>query len=641
MTLGRRSRPPEVQEGFSSHSQQQPIIEMHLGIPLPLIAATLRRYDIQVDEQLTFGALDTILRRLTASARCSFCDLLARDDPDRGIHVANLYLSVLPAMQVLTVLDRLKDEPPETVVWVDVWSRNMHVSGDEVTFVTWSEQTRAIIEAIGRTIVMLSPWNQPLAWQLAWPVLDMFFTMQSRRAKLQFVMYESEDCLQALQHDPIGTMNRLFARLDLRQCSAANQHDAQATVALIDKHVEILQHVIVLAARNCILTLLLREQQYLSTPRLQYAIGLVYLYSGQVDAAEAALNASKAAFQVLYPDPHEATLSVMLCLSVIYRQSSDPIKKQLALTYNQECVTQRKALLGPTHHATVSATIQLSILLIDYDGSRLAEDLLSALRTDCGPDHPLDPEIMLHLGIAYLRKGKTDESVALLLKAYQALSTRHGRNHPDVLTAMYHLAEVYHVSHKYEPAERMIHECYNRRLSLFGKDHALVMSTLARIAYHYDVQDKFNDAIKYYTECWQYYKTKYGEENETVLKFLFNLALVYERSNAPKLAEPLYRQCYEVRSRVLGTEHADTGRALMGLADVLVTLDRVDEAIPMMETCVDLFRRTLGDEHKDTKEAEESLANLYENEDEMEEVEMPAETPVANELVVPFSYLCM
>jgi hypothetical protein len=140
-------------------------------------AAFLR--DFAEEHRQTIAGLTTeevcekIVKVLTNTARCSYLQLL-HSNPDA---IARSYFGKAIVFishawkydfqDVLAVMLAHAEKNPNTFFWFDVFCNNQHEAVN-YRFEWWSTTFKQNIESIGKVLLVIAPWNDPLPLRRAW-----------------------------------------------------------------------------------------------------------------------------------------------------------------------------------------------------------------------------------------------------------------------------------------------------------------------------------------------------------------------------------------------------------------------------------------------------------------------------------------
>jgi hypothetical protein len=106
---------------------------------------------------------------------------------------AEVFLCHAHGSEFLTVVDGLQwhlRHEPDTVIWFDLFAINQH-QPMAWTFKWLSTTFKSSIQETGRTIMPLSPWNNPLTFTGAWCIYEVYCTADTHN-KFEIAMGEQD-----------------------------------------------------------------------------------------------------------------------------------------------------------------------------------------------------------------------------------------------------------------------------------------------------------------------------------------------------------------------------------------------------------------------------------------------------------------
>jgi hypothetical protein len=174
-----------------------------------------------------------IIKPMTKRLQCSYVDLLRaiqhlayQEGMKADVFVSHawkcLFLDVVD-----TLLSHFADRLDTIVVWFDMMTINQH------TFTKWwsCERTRAGIRDIGYTVMVLTPWRDPLPLTRAWCLFELFCTKKEGcRFEVAMGIREREDFLAAIHATdrPEDVVNDMLSKIDVAKSEADVQSDRDA-----------------------------------------------------------------------------------------------------------------------------------------------------------------------------------------------------------------------------------------------------------------------------------------------------------------------------------------------------------------------------------------------------------------------------
>eukprot|EP00808_Paulinella_micropora_P011372 g70050.t1 len=216
------------------------------GVSVSLLLATYQRWEAA--GRLAAGATtDDVVRDLvkpaTADRKCSYVELLARsqDPQDRaGVATATVFLSHAWKYTFKQVVEAIAAHWPDkdnvrsqTFLWFDIFAVNQHqtlmVDPD-----FWFEAFRENVRTIGRTVLILSPWRNPVPLTRSWCLWEIFCTRLTK-ASFEICLSPTEvtDFENALVEDFDSILGSL-SRIDVKKAEAGKKEDQEKILALVE-----------------------------------------------------------------------------------------------------------------------------------------------------------------------------------------------------------------------------------------------------------------------------------------------------------------------------------------------------------------------------------------------------------------------
>ena len=135
---------------------------------------------------------------------------------------------VLNAMEAF--VERQPDGSPPVYFWFDVFSIDQH-SGQKKTQTWWRDTFETGIGRIGRTVMMLSPWDNPITLTRSWCLFELLCTHRER-ARFDICMGRDERLrFRAGLMDHPETVLEVFARIDVEKARAGEKKDQEMILA--------------------------------------------------------------------------------------------------------------------------------------------------------------------------------------------------------------------------------------------------------------------------------------------------------------------------------------------------------------------------------------------------------------------------
>ena len=108
--------------------------------------------------------------------------------------------------------NHFKDELSEVIVWWDLFSINQHIE-TQWTFEWLSTTFMSAIQEIGRVVMVMSPWNNPIPYSRAWCVFEAYCAIFAEDTLFEIALSSKEE--ERFLNDMItlgnGVLNQMLA----------------------------------------------------------------------------------------------------------------------------------------------------------------------------------------------------------------------------------------------------------------------------------------------------------------------------------------------------------------------------------------------------------------------------------------------
>jgi tetratricopeptide (TPR) repeat protein len=467
---------------------------------------------------------------------------------------------------VVEALEKYFKTEPDVIVWFDVFCANQHQATNR-DFHWWTTTFKNSIAAIGRTVMVLAPWNDPVPLTRGWCIWELFCTIE---AKNQFDIAMTTDSYDQFVEDMDSNAgDAVYAMIGKINC-------ASFTCSVVNDKTQIHKAI-------------QSQGGFLDLDRKIFDAMKEWI----IRAYERVVMIRKT---YLGPD-HYNSLHALIQLGALYETRGDD---ELAERSFQECLDRASWVLGSDHFLTLMAMSNLAMhrLRSSRESSeQMLRNAFHGLKETVGPNHVNTITTMVRLALVYVDMTRYDEAQSLFEKCLQLCEDHLGLTHGQTLLTMYHLAGLYYDRGKYQQAEVQLLECVKRQKQTIGADHPATSKSMHHLALVFQSQGKYKDAEALYKECLEASQVKFGREHSETLAIILNLAGLYRLQRKLELAETFLRRCLEVYQRIFGPDNHQTLSALSSLAGLYYEQQKYDLAEPIFLECLkkQLKTRKLGD----------------------------------------------
>ena len=602
----------------------------------------------------TADVCNTFVKPATNACKMSYCDmLLERQNHEREQHNnnvmivgrADVFVSHAWKYEFLLVLSALEDhfkDKPDTIIWFDLFSNNQHRASVR-PYEWWQTVFKSAIDQIGHTVMVLSPWNDPIPYTRAWCIFEAYCTLKTN-CRFEIAM-SAHDCRQFIidtEKDPFATINTMLGSINAEKSTAFLPEDRDRIFEVIRNEVgfskintlifEQLRTWVINQAKQKLETNKDKERQ----PKLHNMLGMLYMGQGNYRAScpllEKCLKLTKDVFGPDHPD----TLTAMNNLASLYKAQG---KAEAAETLYVDCLERTESAYGPGHLYTLERMLNMVGFYYDRGKVKVAENfVMKNLAAQDLPHTPTNrapataftmvnsekivtirgPNALDRLGsirdlvLMYRDKGKLEVAEALYVECLEKRRVTLGPNHPYTLESMSNLASFYRKQGKDKASEALHMKCKEKRKYALGTDHPDTLASINSLACVYAKRPgSFLAAEKLYLECLDKRKTARGPGHPETLATMSDLASLYVSHGKYKTAEVMFMECLEKRKALLRPDHPDTLSSMYNLGMVYDEEGKYQAAEAFYVECLKKRRATLGPDHADTINSMNKLTDVY------------------------------
>lgn len=470
---------------------------------------------------------------VTYAYKMSFCDYLLHTNKP-GVKKPIAFISHAWKYKFLDVLDAVRNHyrDQDPVIWFDLFTNNQHDAPD-LDFGWWSTTFKEAIRDIGTTVMVLSPWIDPIPLTRAWCLYEIYSTIDTNsQFQVALSSYEHETFIHSIAED-INCIKNMLAVVNVQRSEAWNPLDKQRIFDIIEKTVGFnevnltvttrLREWIVMATEKA----LSESKNELEKIELSNSLGLLY---GELSNYDNALPYTLYSYEKtleLKGESHEHTLQRMNNLAILYDKQ---LKYDDAIPLLEKCIELYTLHFGSNYSNTVLTKQTLAIIYLNQkkysDAIVIFKDCLEYFQKD---EFNLTAlyACMYNLGICYDYLQQSEQAKEILQKLYDILIQKYGPEHMDTLRVMTSLGSIYYYSNQIEEAISILEKAYEVKRIKFGQEHLSTLVTANFLGKIYFTLHNYELAVKYFEPCYERYIIEYTLENPTFLNVTYYLVISY------------------------------------------------------------------------------------------------------------------
>eukprot|EP00298_Acanthocystis_sp_HF-20_P022581 c30590_g1_i1.p1 GENE.c30590_g1_i1~~c30590_g1_i1.p1 ORF type:complete len:914 (+),score=182.28 c30590_g1_i1:38-2779(+) len=567
------------------------------------------------DEMTTADVFQQIIKPITKNKKCSFVDYLStlltsRKNSQKNsqknssspnfnslssfsIGKANKFVSHAWQSRFSDVVDCLenvdckKNENDCSIFWFDMLCINHH-EPQELTEEWCGTTFMSIIQAIGNTIVVISPWNSPSYFTRSWCLWELYCTIKSG-SNFQIIMPSNQ--------------NDLFIKEIWHNFSSIVEKYCNIDLSTTNSHIENDKEIILRTAEEMIGYYHI-NQTLISEMKIWIAsIGLK-----EIKKIETLENKNEEFYHNLNYATVLTHVGELYFQLERYDESERLFKKALKISEN---------VLGPNHGDVSCCLNKLAALYSSQGKYEQAESLYTRsieIKERCfGINHPNVAETLNSLGEIHRLQGRYDEAEHFCIKSLDIREKHLRKNHPLVTKPLNNLASLYRCRGDSKKAKYLLNRCLEIQEDCCEESNSLdVVKTLNNLSDLCRLEGDYGEAELFCTKSLEIQERICGRNSITLTRTLSNLSSIYTLQGRYDDAELLSRRQLEIEESYLEENDPELVNSLNSLAIICYHQEKYSEAEVLLKRVLEIRNKTLPANHPFTETTLESLARLDE-----------------------------
>mmetsp|Transcript_40515 Transcript_40515/g.41344 ORF Transcript_40515/g.41344 Transcript_40515/m.41344 type:complete len:561 (+) Transcript_40515:175-1857(+) len=486
----------------------------------------------------------------TLEMKTSYCEMISSANEGNTLQ-ATVFISHPWELKFLDVIDAIINYfklSPDTIIWMDIFSRNQHTVASENS-IWYSSSFKHTFDSTFKECLLIfnSVSSKPVILGRTWCLWELFCAAStpSSSCSLNILMTTSnQNKLIDIFKTDLDDWNQMLNSINIELSDSSKS---------VDK-LELLNSICSYGGVTGVNTICTQA-----------------LYRWCLAIIEKELNLVKEREKDMKKDNEKekekesttgcdtGNTALPSASSPSISRSSDTIESrlQLSLSYGRLLT-----LLG-RHKQAETVLVEL------FNERREREKDLMDIRTlDC----------MHYLAEVYGTSGQLDKLETVSKQCLVKKRVLLGDSHLSTLSTMALVAQMLEGKRKFKDAESLYSECLERQREMLGDSHVETLRSMNNLATTYHVQGKYEKAESLYRTCLEREREKLGEAHEDTLRSMSNLAGVLVDQEKYAEAESLYRVCYESEKERVGENHPSTFKLKTQLIQVYNKQEKFDEA---------------------------------------------------------------
>eukprot|EP00808_Paulinella_micropora_P004758 g12825.t1 len=561
--------------------------------------------------------VEKIIKLETGKAKCSFVDHLAASKDElesKAVQQATHFLSHAWSYIFTDVVAAVRarwpspQEQTNVFLWFDLFTINQHGT-DNIPGAFWFDAFEANVARIGHTILIQSPWTNPVPLTRAWCLWEILCTSRTKSTfEIILPPVEEKSMLIALVTD-FQSVNRMLTTVDVANAKAWKLEDQKKILEAVAQTGEGTHGV------NKVVIEQLRD------------------WLAKTGKAAIAEEPARLLRSTLSADPVARFEAAHSLLTNDHRSLIDGVASLLrdqgklveAEPLYRRALASCEEKLGATHPATLGSVNNLALVLSDQGKLAEAEPLyhraLAGQEEKLGATHPVTLATVNNLAILLSNQGKLAEAEKLYRRALAGREEKLGATHLATLDSISNLADLLDRQGKLAEAEPLYRRALAGQMENLGAMHPVTLASVSNLAWVLSEQGKLAEAEPLYRRALAGQEEKLGVTHPDTLRSANNFGLLLSSQGKLAEAEPLYRRALAGRKEKLGETHPDTLGSVNNLASLLRDQEKLAEAETLYRHALAGREETLGAMHPDTLASVNNLAVVLSDQGKLAEAE--------------------
>ena len=515
-----------------------------------------------IKDYTTTDICEQFIRPFTESFKLSFCELLYQNKHD-CVGEATVFISHAWKYNFLQVIDALQrhfHNSMDTIIWFDLFSVNQHNRANK-DFSWWSTTFQEAIKKFGRTVMILSPWNDPIPLTRAWCLWELYCTTKMNCVfEIAFSTIDGDMFAKQFTYDKLKQMK---GTIDVSRSEAYFESDKQTIFKAILQQTTFnkLNQLIFQKLKEWMIKILIeKDKKNFDSGVDKENLAYFYIEEGEYELAESIFLQLYEKRKALIGKKDPVTWGTLYDIATVYMLQE---RYELALPLLKECIEYSEQEYGKTHqqHLIYVGTLgQLYGNLKQYElALPLLEECVNQGKQLLGEDHPNVIVYLNNLAIHYNNQNHFNQALVILEEVYSKTKAVYGDRHPDTLQVLSNLAALHENMDHIDTAIALYEECFKKRSEILGEHHINTMLMFDALTWICHRTGHSNPSIPVtYEECIEKMKIGLGENHRIVLSCIRKLGKLHEDKGKLEQALSFYEQCFVKTQNLFGPDDADT-----------------------------------------------------------------------------------
>jgi serine/threonine protein kinase/tetratricopeptide (TPR) repeat protein len=340
-------------------------------------------------------------------------------------------------------------------------------------------------------------------------------------------------------------------------------------------------------------------------------LGTTYRRLGEYEKAESimteCLNFCR---ETLGPD-HNRTITAMIDLGILLSYDE---RFQEAETLFRDALNSGLKNLKHDNELVIYAKEQLAEILIGKaaysEAKTLLQEAISVIREDEKLQYKFGPKVLINLGNILLHEEDFPGAEKIFLELLRDYEKKEDTKNPNYIAAKGSVARAYMEQRKYEEGLRYMQEGLEMSMQVNGERHRTTLVLLINLGMALSELGKYEEALIYTERGYTVFKEIFGERAPDTVFISVNYANLLRELRRFDEAESFLNNALSLNIKLLGAEHPNTLQSQLALSVLYFESDRNSEAEELIRKTLETSARILGGDKALTLECKDFLGRI-------------------------------
>ena len=478
----------------------------------------------------TTDVCERYLKPRTNAYKSSYCQYLKLTNNHVGrCGTATVFISHAWKFLFLEVVKTLeyhfRNEADDIIIWFDLFSNNQH-GAPQLDFNWWCTTFKSAIAELGRTVMILTPWADPIPLTRSWCLYELYCTAVTGAVfEVAMTSTEQEKFLLSVVEDEEVVLE-MIGQVNIERSEAWSEADRDRIFEVVSQTIgcDRLNRLVFTKLQqwvsDCVLDAMAQTDDEARKNMLRRAYGVLLRNYGKYEEARPVLELALSESRRLLDSDKSRQEETMLVLYHLGWLLDDIGEQKAALPMYEECLERRRQVLGEHHEKVLDTMNTMALLNFSMGNRRRAKKILESCLLSA----------RTHLGLLH----RTTLSVL--------------NNSATLLCAL---------GEDNEQAEQLLKESLELHTAFFQGRHPKTITCASNLGYFYSEQGRYEESLELYSSVLQDRRTKLGNDHPDTISSMNNLASLLSSMNRRAEARLLLGECVERGSSSMGAAHPD------------------------------------------------------------------------------------